>query len=61
MKNLKEQAQELINCGNSREQAEGYGMMTVINKIEKLDVYEMWNVDLETTSMVIKAEELSRL
>ena len=33
---LKEQAEELINCGNSREKAEGYGMMKVIDEIENL-------------------------
>ena len=32
---LKEQAEELINCGNSKEIAEGNGMMRVINDIEK--------------------------
>lgn len=30
---LKEQAQELIDFGDSREKAEGYGMMRVINKL----------------------------
>ena len=31
-----EQANELINSGNSREQAEGYGMLKVINKIKEI-------------------------
>jgi len=30
---LSEQAQELIDCGNSREQAEGQGMMRVLDEI----------------------------
>jgi hypothetical protein len=33
---MKEQAQELINFGNSREKAEGWGMMRVIESIEKI-------------------------
>lgn len=33
---MKEQAHELINLGNSREQAEGYGMMRVIDAINQL-------------------------
>lgn len=32
---LDEQAQELIDFGNSKEKAEGYGMQTVINVIYK--------------------------
>lgn len=32
---LKEQADELINFGNSKEIAEGVGMLKVINEIEK--------------------------
>lgn len=61
MKNLKEQAKELINCGNSHEKAEGYGMMRVIEEIEKLDLYELWNADLETTCVVIKVKDLNKL
>ena len=34
LKDLKEEAQELIDCGNSREKAEGYGMMKVIEQVE---------------------------
>ena len=34
--NLQEQAEELIDLGNSREQAEGYGMMRVIDQIKEL-------------------------
>ena len=30
---IDEQAQELINCGNSKEQAEGYGMQSVTKAI----------------------------
>lgn len=30
---LDEQAQELIDCGNSKEKAEGYGMKTVTKAI----------------------------
>jgi hypothetical protein len=30
---LDEQAQELIDCGNSKEKAEGYGMKIVTNAI----------------------------
>ena len=33
VKDLKAQAKELINCGNSKEQAEGHGMMKVLNEI----------------------------
>jgi len=33
---MKEQAEELIDLGNSREQAEGYGMMRVIDAINQL-------------------------
>lgn len=35
VKTLKGQAKELINCGNSKEQAEGHGMMRVINELGK--------------------------
>jgi len=34
--NLQEQAEELIDLGNSREKAEGYGMMRVIDQIKEL-------------------------
>ena len=33
LKELREQAQELIDCGNSKEKAEGYGMMRVIDEV----------------------------
>jgi len=33
---LEEQAEELINLGNSREKAEGYGMMRVIEHIKTI-------------------------
>lgn len=33
---MKEQAHELINFGNSREKAEGFGMMRVIEAIDKI-------------------------
>ena len=36
LKELTEQANELINYGNSREKAEGYGMQEVINDIKNL-------------------------
>lgn len=61
MKKLKAEAKELITCGNTKEQAEGFGMMKVIKAIEKLDVYELWNADLETTCLVIKAKHLNKL
>ena len=32
---LEDQADELISFGNSQEKAEGHGMMTVINRINK--------------------------
>jgi hypothetical protein len=35
VKELKAQAKELINCGNSKEQAEGHGMMRVLDEIGK--------------------------
>lgn len=35
VKELKAQAQELINLGNSREQLEGHGMMRVIDELGK--------------------------
>lgn len=35
LKELKEQAEELLQCGNSKEQAEGHGMMRVINELEE--------------------------
>lgn len=31
-----EQANELINLGNSREQSEGHGMLKVINKVKEI-------------------------
>ena len=37
---MKEIAQELINLGNSREKAEGFGMMKVIDAINKLIAYD---------------------
>lgn len=33
---LHEQAQELIDCGDSKEKAEGYGMQKVIDAIHDL-------------------------
>jgi len=33
VKDLKAQAKELIDCGNSKEQAEGHGMMRVLDEI----------------------------
>jgi hypothetical protein len=33
VKELKAQAKELINCGNSKKQAEGHGMMRVLEEI----------------------------
>jgi hypothetical protein len=33
VKEFKTQAEELINCGNSKEQAEGHGMMKVLEEI----------------------------
>jgi hypothetical protein len=33
VKEIKAQAKELINCGNSKEQAEGHGMMRVLEEI----------------------------
>lgn len=35
---LHEQAQELIDCGNSKEKAEGWGMQKVIDAIHNLCV-----------------------
>ena len=37
---MKEIAQELIDFGNSREKAEGFGMMKVIDAINKLIAYD---------------------
>lgn len=34
LKKLKKQAEELLQCGNSKEQAEGKGMMRIINELE---------------------------
>lgn len=36
IKDLEEEAQELINCGNSREKAEGQGMKKVIDYIYEI-------------------------
>ena len=33
VKDFKAQAKELIDCGNSKEQAEGHGMMRVLDEI----------------------------
>lgn len=33
VKELREQAKELIDCGNSKEQAEGHGMLRVLDEI----------------------------
>ena len=33
---LTEQSKELINYGNSKEKADGYGMQEVINEINKI-------------------------
>jgi len=35
---LKEQAQELIELGNSNEKAEGYGMMKVIESVTQVKI-----------------------
>lgn len=35
VKDLKSQAKELVNCGNSKEQAEGHGMLRVIEELGK--------------------------
>ena len=36
---MKEKAQELIDSGNSREKAEGYGMMRIINIVNRFINY----------------------
>lgn len=36
---MKKIAQELINFGNSREKAEGFGMMKVIDAVNKFIAY----------------------
>lgn len=41
MKKLKEEAQELINFGNSKEKAKGFGMMQVIEHLEN-EYYPKW-------------------
>jgi hypothetical protein len=61
MKKLKKEAKELINCGNSKEKAEGYGMMKVIAYIEMLHIYELWNEDLNSTTAVIRVKDLNKL
>lgn len=40
IKELKEQAQKLIDLGNSKEKAKGYGMMKVIEEWEKFPFME---------------------
>jgi hypothetical protein len=37
---LREQAQELLDCGDSREKAEGFGMMRVIDAVMNAVEYE---------------------
>ena len=36
IKQLKEEAQELIDFGNSKEKAEGHGMLKILNQIEPI-------------------------
>jgi uncharacterized protein YgfB (UPF0149 family) len=38
LKDLREEAQELIDLGDSREKAEGYGMMKVIESVKQVKI-----------------------
>ena len=35
LKELREEAEELINCGNSKEKSRGYGMQEVLDELEE--------------------------
>jgi hypothetical protein len=55
---LREQAEEMIQCGNSKEIAFGSGMLKVIESIDQHQVHELWMDDLESTEFVIKYDDL---
>lgn len=61
MQNLKDTSEELMENGNSKEKMYGAGIMKVILAIEQLDIYELWNEDLETTERVIRITDLNKL
>jgi selenocysteine lyase/cysteine desulfurase len=58
IKELREEAQELIACGNSNEIAFGSGMLKVIQLIDQKQVHELWTDDLGETELVLKYNEL---
>ena len=49
-KALREEADELIRCGNSKEQCEGLGMVKVLNEIDKLTREQLEEQFVETSS-----------
>jgi hypothetical protein len=55
---LRQQAEEMIQCGNSKEIAFGSGMLKVIECIDQKPVREMWVDDLESTEFVINYSDL---
>lgn len=58
LKELREQAQELLQCGNSKEQAKGEGMMTVINQIEDNYVPRATSITWSIEDFELRAEKL---
>jgi len=50
---MKEQAYELINLGNSKEKAEGFGMMRVIEAIDHIiDIKGEYATDGEVVDLI---------
>jgi hypothetical protein len=65
IKELKEQAQELIDLGDSREKMEGYGMMIVIEEWESLiiasnicSLFYQLSSGIQTEAMLLCYREL---
>lgn len=58
IESLQEEAQELLNFGNSTEKAFAEGMLKVIEFVDKCKVHQLWNADLQSTETVIKIDEL---
>jgi len=58
IKELKEEAQELLDFGDSREKAQGYGMMKVIELIENHYYPKSCSISWSVEDLKYQAEQL---
>lgn len=58
LKELKEQAQELLDFGDSREKAQGYGMMKVIELVENHYNPKSCSISWSVEDLKYQAEQL---